>query len=264
LDHGRLVWLAWQGARTFDADYEFEGTERTAELIDPLTGETGRVPLAAPSDRRRALRLVLEPGQSVLMRLVDDLDGLPEWRWRRLGEIAQRLDSEWRVEFLEGGPARPASFHTRRLESWAHRGDVAAEAFSGTACYRIEFDVQPLETQSRTVSNPWTEREWLLDLGDVRHVARARLNGRDLGARVQRPYRWTIPAGLLRAAGNRLEVEVTNLAANRIRDLDRRGVQWRIFHDINFVNIRYRPFDASGWPTMPSGLLGPAAIVGTR
>jgi hypothetical protein len=55
-------------------------------------------------------------------------------------------------------------------------------------------------------------------------------------------------------------VEVTNVAANRIRDLDRRGVRWRIFKDINFVNIDYRPFDASEWPIRGAGLLGPVTI----
>jgi len=60
--------------------------------------------------------------------------------------------------------------------------------------------------------------------------------------------------------GNRLEVEVTNVSANRIRDLDRRGVVWRNFHDINFVNMDYRPFDASDWSIRDSGLLGPVTL----
>ncbi len=58
-----------------------------------------------------------------------------------------------------------------------------------------------------------------------------------------------------------LEVEVTNLAANRIRDLDQRGVKWKIMREINFVNINYQPFDASKWELAPSGLLGPVALV---
>jgi len=64
----------------------------------------------------------------------------------------------------------------------------------------------------------------------------------------------------LRPAGNQLVVEVTNVAANRIRDMDQRGVPWRIFHDINFVNIDYQPFDASVWPVRPAGLLGPVTL----
>ncbi len=59
---------------------------------------------------------------------------------------------------------------------------------------------------------------------------------------------------------NLLEIEVTNLSANRIRDLDTRKVDWRIFHDINFVNHNYKNFDASKWPLTPSGLLGPVRM----
>ena len=64
----------------------------------------------------------------------------------------------------------------------------------------------------------------------------------------------------LDTTGNTLSVEVTGTAANRIRDLDRRGVKWRAFHDINLVNIDYKPFDASAWPVFESGLLGPVEL----
>ena len=67
-----------------------------------------------------------------------------------------------------------------------------------------------------------------------------------------------VPA--LKPKDNRLEVEVTNVSANRIRDLDRRGVKWKSFNDINMVNLDYKPFDASGWPLADSGLLGPVTV----
>ena len=54
--------------------------------------------------------------------------------------------------------------------------------------------------------------------------------------------------------------EVTNTSANRIRDLDRRGVKWQNFYDINFVNLNYKKFDASDWPVRPAGLLGPVTL----
>jgi hypothetical protein len=76
---------------------------------------------------------------------------------------------------------------------------------------------------------------------------------------------FSLPVGsLLREGTNELVVHVTNLAANRIADMDRRGVAWKRFHEINFVNIRYRPFDASSWPPMPSGLLGPVRLIPAR
>ena len=64
----------------------------------------------------------------------------------------------------------------------------------------------------------------------------------------------------LKPTGNQLEVEVTSVAANRIRDLDRRGGQWKIFKDINIVNVDYKPFDASSWPLTDCGLLGPVTL----
>jgi len=68
----------------------------------------------------------------------------------------------------------------------------------------------------------------------------------------------------LREGTNRLEVEVTNLAANRIRDLDLRGVAWKYFHDANVLGRDYRPLDASSWPVRPSGLLGPVTLQPVR
>jgi hypothetical protein len=65
-----------------------------------------------------------------------------------------------------------------------------------------------------------------------------------------------IPAGLLLKENNLLEIEVTNLSANRIRYMDKKGIPWRKFYDINFVDITYKPFDASSWLPVSSGLLG--------
>jgi len=53
---------------------------------------------------------------------------------------------------------------------------------------------------------------------------------------------------------------VTNVAANRIRDLDIRHVNWKSFYEINFVNRDYHPFDASTWPIRESGLIGPVIL----
>ena len=99
----------------------------------------------------------------------------------------------------------------------------------------------------------------LLDLGDVRESARVRLNGRALGTLIALPFR--LPVGAhLKAGENTLEIEVTNLSANRIRDLERRKVDWKIMREINFVNINYKPFDASNWPLTDCGLLGPVTL----
>ena len=43
--------------------------------------------------------------------------------------------------------------------------------------------------------------------------------------------------------------------------MDRRRVPWQKFY---FVNIQYKPFDASTWEPMPSGLVGPVRLIPLR
>jgi len=42
--------------------------------------------------------------------------------------------------------------------------------------------------------------------------------------------------------------------------MDINGMEWRKYHEINFVNIDYKNFDASTWKVQSSGLEGPAII----
>ena len=42
----------------------------------------------------------------------------------------------------------------------------------------------------------------------------------------------------------------------RISAMDRSGTEWKIFGDINFVNMHYQPFNAADWKTTPSGIEG--------
>jgi hypothetical protein len=158
-----------------------------------------------------------------------------------------QLPGPWRVKFIEGGPELPASFQSQHAGSWTQLGDTNAQCFAGTAIYSTTFDAPP--------QNP---DHWLLNLGKVCQSARVRVNGRDCGTLLIPPFQ--VKLGQLKPTGNTLEVEVTNVSANRIRDLDRRGIKWKNFYDTNFVNLSYHPFDASDWPITDSGLVGPVTI----
>ena len=123
-----------------------------------------------------------------------------------------------------------------------------AANFSGTARYTTSFDLSAPPAACR------------LDLGKVANTARVSLNGKALGISWCAPHVIDISESL-KPGKNLLEIEVTNLAANRIADLDRRKVPWKQFHEINFVNIDYKLFDASAWPALDSGLLGPVRLL---
>jgi hypothetical protein len=170
------------------------------------------------------------------------------WTYTTPAGPARPLTGEWEIRFLWGGPALPLPFKTTELKSWTELGGEAAQAFGGTATYTLEFDLPAMPAD-----------DWLLDLGDVRESARVRLNGHAVTTAWSLPFRLHI-GHKLKPGRNVIDIDVTNLAANRIRDLDRRKVDWKIMREINFVNIDYQPFDAAAWPLAPSGLLGPVTL----
>ena len=134
------------------------------------------------------------------------------------------------------------------LASWTTLDDPEAQRFAGTARYRVKFDAPAKRAD-----------DWELDLGDVRETARVTLNGKRVATAWSLPFKVRLDG--LKPRGNVLEIEVTNLPANRIRDLDLRKVTGSIMRDINLVSVKYQPLDASGWEIEPSGLLGPVTLV---
>jgi hypothetical protein len=201
--------------------------------------------------------LQLAPGESLILRTSNAAAAAgPRWAYTAAAGTPVALTGTWRIEFLKGGPQLPPAATRTAFGSWTDLGGEA-ERFAGTARYRLEFDLAVLARAANVAS---AADAWALDLGDVRESARVRLNGEEIATA------WSVPfvvrlGDRVRPGTNVLELDVTNLAANRIRDLDRRGVAWKIMHEINFVNINYQPFDAATWDLKPSGLLGPVRLV---
>ena len=104
-----------------------------------------------------------------------------------------------------------------------------------------------------------TAKEYLLNLNQVDESARVWINGQEIGILWSIPFQARI-GKYLKPGNNTIKIEVVNLMANRIRDMDIKKIQWRNYHEINFVNINYKDFDAANWAVMPSGLIGPVTI----
>jgi hypothetical protein len=249
---GRYYFLANRGDQPVSGWVPLAGKAGLVVVLDPMTGGVGLAPIRAAGDGRCEVDLDLAPGGAIVLRVLTEpvpVASQSEWSvWAPAGP-ATPIAGEWRIEFIRGGPELPAARTTARLGSWADLGDEALERFAGTARYSTELSGASLAGGFEG---------WWLDLGRVAQSARVRVNGRDLGTVFCPPFRVWLSG--LEAGVNRLEVEVTSVAANRIRDLDRRKVAWRTFNDINFVNIGYKPFDASEWPLTEAGLMGPVTL----
>lgn len=185
---------------------------------------------------------------------------------------ARALTGPWNLSFPEGRGA-PDSVVIPELISWSEHEDFGVRHFSGTATYRLSFelpDAWPLD-------EPGLRYE--LDLGEVRHLASARLNGVDLGALWKPPFRFDIGSAL-RPGTNTLEVDITNLWVNRLigdahlpedADWSQNGEgptletipAWienrspRPSGRIAFSTFRHWTKDD---PLLPSGLLGPVTL----
>jgi hypothetical protein len=255
---GWHYFIANRTSTNFDGWISLGRPAKSVVLLDPLTGRVG---VATTREFQRSvslakkafvspveLHLQLKAGESVIVRALADAGVVgPAWTYWTPSGAPVALRGDWRVNFLEGGPVLPAAVQTNQLVSWTQFPDTNTAVFAGTAKYALTFAAPSAASD-----------HFELNLGAVAQSARVRVNGRDYGTLITPPFRVVVDH--LKPAGNTLEVEVTSVAANRIRDLDRRGVKWKVFRDINIVDINYKPFDASNWPLTDCGLLGPVTL----
>jgi hypothetical protein len=168
------------------------------EVWDPLTGQawtpaTGKagamcqVPLRL--ERRQGLVVAIGPGHGDAAASEAGPGAAP-------GEAVAELIPGWQAFTVDGDPALvPAP------GDWAQTPGF--DLFTGTLVYRAEFAL----TADQVRGTRW------LDLGQVGDIAEVTANGQRLGVRAWAPY--CFPVGQTLGAGpNRIEVRVTNSAAN--------------------------------------------------
>jgi hypothetical protein len=249
---GHLYFLANLGSRPFEGWAPLATPAAAAVVMDALSGQRGLGELrpATGAGAGPELFLQLAPGASLLVRTLarPARAEAPRWRWPRpTGELVP-LPGPWQVTFLRGGPTLPGPVRADGPAPWTTLADPALRAFSGTAVYRTEV----------TLPDPPAGGA-LLELAAVHAVAAVRVNGHEAGLLWSLPFRIDV-ARHLRPGRNVLELEVSSLPANRVAALARAGAPRVRYHDIDFVDIRYRPFDPGGWSPLPSGIAGPAQL----
>jgi hypothetical protein len=170
----------------------------------------------------------------------------------RLSDIVREKDVEpivlqgpWSLRFTDETPKVEDTFTLDKLKTWETLDNKNAKVTMGTGVYTTH-----LLLKKKDVKN--VER-WRIDLGDVRESARVYINGQFIGCA------WSVPFILdckqsLKAGDNEIRIEVTNLPANRIAELDRQGIQWRKMEEINVVDINYKKTLYDQWEPVPSGL----------
>lgn len=245
-EQGHHYFITNLGVAAFDGWVALGVAARSVIVLDALRDRSG---LAATRKVGAAVEayLQLAPGESCVLRTITRrrVNGA-RWNYFKQSGEPVPLNNGWNIEFLCGGPQLPSPIVTGVLKSWTELGGDDAKSFSGTARYTTSFQKPAAACD-----------EWVLDLGVVCESARVRLNGQDAGLAWSLPFRLEV-GRLLRDGENKLEIEVTNLNANRLADMARRQKEWIKFY---FVDLQYKPFNAARWAPQPSGLLGPVNLV---
>ncbi|UKK49749.1 glycosyl hydrolase family 2 [Prevotella sp. E13-17] len=159
------------------------------------------------------------------------------------------IDGKWTLTFTEETPQMNKTYQLDKLQTWENLDDQT-RTLMGTGVYTTSFDLTKKQSDA----------DWYIDLGDVRESARVYINGQFVGCA------WAVPfvldtKGKLKAGHNELRIEVTNLPANRISELDRQGVKWRKMEEINVVDINYKKTLYDKWEPVKSGLASKVRLI---
>jgi hypothetical protein len=237
--------------RSFDARFRARGT---AEIWDAETGKREAIPGVEEVAFETRVHLHLGPYEGYFVVFNSGLPAEAPRRWwtRPVSEMDLRGEWEFQLEptmtnshiawnfipvpegwKLNGGDYEKIS--RLRAGNWVELG---LPYYSGKGLYEKSFEFGGVQEGCR----------YLLDLGRVGVAARVWLNGKLVGSRLWRPYRFDITA-YLRPGENQLRIEVVNTLANYFSQ---------------FKPLKNATLSAGGsqaW-MLPSGLMGPVTIRG--
>ena len=210
----------------------------SATWYDPMTGNITPATITGGQ-----LHTALRSGESRILQTADSPAAQAPAEAKTPTDMqAITLSGPWTLSFTEEAPQVKETFQLEKLQTWETLSKEAAVTM-GTGIY----------TTTVTLNKQQAAAHWTIDLGDVRESARVYINDQFVGCA------WAVPFVLdcgqtLKAGKNTIRIEVTNLPANRISELDRQGVKWRKMEEINVVDINYKKTLYDQWTPMPSGL----------
>ena len=246
----------------FEGWIELNVKYNSAAIYNPMTGVDGYAK-TRKNNGKTEVYVQMKPQETLAIETLTGNYSGSMYPFYQTSGMPVTLSGDWTVEFAKGGPTLPQKLSSVNLGSWTDYGGEYA-AFSGTADYIIKI---PALTA--------TPDAWRLELGKVNESAAVYVNERYAGTLINSPYTLEIPAHMLKT-GDELKISVSNLMANRIADMDKRGVEYRIFYNTNVnsggnmygrtggaVARNVGPdgrFSAKNWNPKDSGLSGPVTL----
>jgi hypothetical protein len=200
------VWWTKGGRTVLPLRLESSGSvfvvfRKAAGHADPVVSIKGKGATVA----MRQGRLYVEADRTGLYELRTAGGKLRRVELRDVPDPVQ-VKGPWELRFPPNWGA-PERVTLDSLISWPAHPDPGVKYFSGTATY-----VKEIEVPARMCERG---RILYLDLGSVKNIAHVRVNGKDLGVLWKPPFRMEVTEAV-KAGMNHVEIQVTNLWANRL------------------------------------------------
>lgn len=251
--NGTVYFITSQSDKPFDGWVSLQASGGSAAIFNPMDDRLGLAKTRVTPGGSLEVYLRMNPDESLIIQTYETVQKGKPYQYYDPVSAPVPVKGTWKVEFIEGGPSLPAVVESEGPVSWTSLEGDEYKNFSGTARYTVNFRKPPVKGDA-----------WLLDLGKVYNSASVTLNGSKIAVLPGPGFSVVISKKLLKA-NNSLLIEVSNLMANRIAWMDRNGVQWKKFYNINMAarlreNNKNGVFDASAWEPLESGLPGPVTI----
>ncbi len=252
LPEGALYFVENNSTRKINSLFKIPSKDVQVYLLNPITGDIGKARVLNDNEQNE-FQLSIDKDETILI-LFSKVDfKVANYFYDTYLGKTDTLTGPWKIQFLSGGPALPSDYTTTDLSSWTEWPIKFVKDFSGSARYTLNFK--------------WSGNssiDYLLNFGVVHSTCSVKINGVDFGSLIGPQYTLRITGSILKEQ-NTIEVTVSNLMANRIAYLDRNGVAWKKFYNINMSakhkeNLINGVFSASSWKPFLSGLLGPVLL----
>lgn len=247
-DTGHHYFIANLTPNDVDARVRLTVDMKDARWFNPLNGE-----IYAADINNDGIKVSLRSGESMILQTYNNALTTAAATKYVLDGTEKAVEGKWTLAFTESAPMVNSTYTLDNLKTWETLDNDTAKIMMGTGVYTTTVKMTKEEAKSN----------WVINLGDVRESARVYVNDKLIGCA------WSVPFVLdckdaFKAGENTLRIEVTNLPANRIADLDRKGVKWRKFDEINVVDIHYKKTTYANWALMPSGLNSEIKLLRTK
>jgi len=244
-NNGYVYFISNLGNMDYDDNFSLSRKYKSIEIYDPITEARGKAQIIHKENDTQ-VRLQMGSGESIFLFTYDsDIEQIP-WKYIQSSTEFMEFKHGWSISIDD----KLEEYNIDSLLNWTDIPFDWMTYYSGKGFYKITFDFDIENTRADAI---------ILDLGDLRNMASAWLNDKMVGNFWCVPFRTTIPITDF-STTNTLVIEVTNLDANQMIKMDMENIPWKNFYDINIVDIRYKPFNASKWDPIPSGLLGPVRL----